>query len=367
MARRKARIPQGKKLQPVPLTLTFDLGILNPSPSSEINTTRTVYIDLSQCASLTSRKFFRQGLVWATGGMKLTSVATDQFGNPVVGNPAGRLIIRKLPRTWTMSNSWHKGFAAWNEMNKDALSEADSVKPKFLDFKVYMDEKHHTDGVGLNSLPISFGTGSPTAEVATAGTWDYSSIHVPYATDTTTAGSLSMREFDIIATGSNFPGAGASGNDAVCLIEGYAASRGLPDIIDPNAPADAADTVGGTPQNWLTAMFNEGTTQSHEVLEDMISENNQAPYPYENDGVNTDTMYPGGANQLTGTQISSFEYITGSTIGGNTHIPAETFPCGLIRIDLLNYDQTNYQKNILQIKLVPGPHRGYMCQPMQEM
>ena len=87
MARRKARIPQGKKLQPVPLTMTFDLGTLDPSAGGGFNTTRSVYIDLSQCASLVSRKFFRQGLVWATAGMKLTTVATDVSGNPAIASP----------------------------------------------------------------------------------------------------------------------------------------------------------------------------------------------------------------------------------------------------------------------------------------
>ncbi len=365
MARRKARIPQGKKLQPVPLTMTFDLGILDPSPSAEINTTRTIFIDLSQCASLVSRKFFRQGLVWATAGMKLTTVATDVSGNPVVSNPAGRLIVRKLPRTWTMSNSWHKGFAAWNDMQNKAIEDAESIKPKFNDFKIFMDETHHNVGVGLNYLPISLGTGGPTTEVATPGEWEYSTVHVPITEPDADAGDTAER--DILAVGANYPGVGASGNNAVSLIEGYAASRGLPDIRDPNVPDDADDTLGGTPENWISSIDNEGIPQSHEVIEDMITQNNQAPYPFENDGTATDTQYPGGANQLTGTQISTYEYITGSTIGGNTHISPETFPCGLIRIDLLNYDQSNYQKNILQIKLVPGPHRGYMCQSMQEM
>ncbi len=362
MARRKARMPQGKKLQPVPLTMTFDLGILNPSPSTDVNTTRTVFIDLSQCASLVSRKFFRQGLVWATGGMKLTTVATDVDGNPVVGNPAGRLIVRKLPRTWTMSNAWHKGFAAWSKMQNEALDEADSVKPKFNDFKIFMDESHHNAGVGANYLPISAGTVAPSFQVATPGTWDMSEIVIPTWGD---PGDSKNRE--IIAVGANYPGAGASGLDAVSLIEGYAASRGLPDIRDPNVPADAASAAGNTPQNWISATFSEATDQDADVLTDLISDNTKAPYPFENDGTATDTMYPGGANQLTGSQISNFEYITGSTIGGNTHIPGESYPCGLIRIDLLNYDQTNYQKNILQISLVPGPHRGYMCQAMQEM
>ena len=55
-----------------------------------------------------------------------------------------------------------------------------------------------------------------------------------------------------------------------------------------------------------------------------------APYPFENDGVNLDTMYPGGANQLVGLQIHSIENVTGTTIGGTTRIKGGNFPCGLM-------------------------------------
>ena len=70
----------------------------------------------------------------------------------------------------------------------------------------------------------------------------------------------------------------------------------------------------------MSALFNDGNTQIQEVIDEMISENNIAPYPFENDGVNLDTMYPGGANQGTGLQIHDLEYITPTTIGGTTRI-----------------------------------------------
>ena len=34
-----------------------------------------------------------------------------------------------------------------------------------------------------------------------------------------------------------------------------------------------------------------------------MTDNNIAPYPFENDGANVDTMYPGGANQLPGLML----------------------------------------------------------------
>ncbi len=231
-------------------------------------------------ACLVNRRFYRQGINWAVGGFKVSSLK------------AGTVTLGKLPNTWVMSNSWEKGFRAWQRMNDEALAESESVKPRFLDYKIYANSDHHAAGFDGNLLPISF-----TGSGATAGEWEPSKMQIPTGT-AGSQGNVATRE--IIAVGANYPGVGFSGLDAVSLIEGYAASRGLPNVVDPNTPDDAEDTDGFNPDNWLAATFNEGTEQNSEVISDMITENNLAPYPFENDGVNNDTMYPGGANQLVG-------------------------------------------------------------------
>ncbi len=361
MARRKAR--RMKKPEPVPLTLTFDLGQIAVAPAGPgvVTTQATYFIDLSQCTSLAARKFLRQGLNWAVSGMKLNSVnVVPETQSPVADSPEGSVMISKLPNTWVMSNAWHKGFATWQRLNREASDESQSIKPKFLDFKIFMDADHHDAGVASNLLPV---VGQQFAWTqATAGEWDYSKIIVP-KTDGTDG--VSTRE--VIGVGPSYPGVGASGHNAVSLIEGYASSRGLPDVRDPNMPADASSVDIVAAENWMQATFNEGTDQSHEVLEDLILDNNIAPYPFENDGVHTDTQYPGGANQLSGVEVSTVENITGTTVGGVTYLKGNNFPCGLIRVDLFNYDDTFEMYNVLQVELVPGPTRGYMAQPMQEM
>ncbi len=335
MARRKARIPQGKKIQPAVKTLTFDL----PSSPNQTN----LYIDLSQCASIMNRRFYRQGLNWAVAGFTWYTVAD------------GSMRINKIPDTWVASNAWEKGFRTWMKMNNEALEEAESVKPKFLDFKVFMNADHHSSGVANNLLPrIGSNIGTPV----TPGEWDYSQFIIPVGS----ANPGSTADRDIIWTGANFPGLGASGRDAVSLIEGYAASRGLPDVLDPNTPDDAALVDGFNPQNWMSAVFNEGTDQTEDVLETMIDENNIAPYPFENDGVHTDTQYPGGANQAPGLQEAAIAFVTTTTIGGRTQLAGENFQGGLINVEL-----THTGTSVLQVHLVPGPHRGYMCQPMQDV
>jgi len=315
-----------------------------PSAPISAGSPVTQYLDLSQVASLMNRRFYRQGINWAVAGIKIL----NQTGY------LGAVVVSKLPNTWVMSNAWEKSFRTWQKMNREALSEAESVRPKFLDFKVYADPTHHAAGYAANLLPSALGG------VFAPGEWEASKIYIP---DTTTPGTVDTRE--LVATGPNFPGAGASGYNAVSLIEGYAASRGLPYPEDPNAPADADSASGVAPQNWMAALFNEGNTQDSAVLDDMIGENNQAPYPFEGDGTNTDTQYPGGANQGSGLQIHDVENITATTLGGTTRLKGGNFPCGLIRFDMTNSGSTS--NLIIQVDLVPGNHRGYLCEPMTEM
>ncbi len=339
------------KIQPAQMKLMFQLS--DRGSTIPQNTFKTFYIDLSQCASVVNRRFYRQGLNWAVAGMRVSSSVESS------------LVVQKLPNTWVMSNAWEKGFRHWMEMNKQALESSESVRPKFLDFKVYADKNHHRIGDGDNLLPFTYEyeDSSQTATIHTAvpGEWEYSKFVIP------TSGSTgAAADFEVIAVGASFPGAGASGNNAVSLIEGYVASRALPNVIDPNTPDDS-DDVGptATPENWLGALTNEGTDQDKQVLADMITENNLAPYPFEGDGTATDTHYPGGANQLASLETHSIELITATTIGGNTHIPGGNFPCGLIAI---HYQPTgNSATAILEVDLVPGTHRGYLAEPMTEM
>ena len=344
MARKYSAKKRSNKIEPSAMTMTFATPTIPPGP------TVSHYIDLSQVASLVNRRFYRQGINWAVAKIKILSPSVF----------AGQVSVNKLPNSWTMSNAWEKGMRAWQRMNREALEETPSVKPRFLDFKVFADATHHAQGRAANLLPVSVND-HVTADVALAGEWEMSKYVLP---DTTSAIG-GVNNYEIIATGASYPGGGASSLNAVSLIEGYAASRGLPDVLDPNTPDDAADADGVTPENYLTALFNEGTQQDDQVVTDMITENNLAPYPFENDGVNTDTQYPGGANQLIGLQIHSIENVTATTIGGTTYIKGGNFPCGLINIDATN---TGGNSNlVIQIDLVPGSHRGYLCEPMTEM
>ena len=154
---------RSSKIEPSVMTLYI------PSAPISAASPVTQYLDLSQVASLMNRRFMRQGLNWAVAGIKVLS----QSGY------VGSVVVSKLPNTWVMSNAWTKSFKTWQKMNNEALAETQSIRPKFLDFKIYADPDHHVAGFGANLLPIAQGG------AYAAGEWEPSKIHIP---DTTTPG-----------------------------------------------------------------------------------------------------------------------------------------------------------------------------------
>ena len=169
----------------------------------------------------------------------------------------------------------------------------------------------------------------------------------------------------MIGVGANYPGAGASGTNAVSLVQGYANSRALPYQSDPNTPEDSDEADGASPENWITSLGNQGTSQDAEVLEDMRAYD-KAPYPFEGDGTATTTQYPGGANQLPGLMVHDVTDLTATTISGTSRLKGGNFPCGLVRFDVQNAGADTLNLAIL-IDMVPGNHRGYLAEPMTEM
>ena len=133
MARRNSN-----KIEPSQMTATLSSASVAPGAVGEFTA------DLSQIASLMNRRFYRQGLNWAVAGFKILT------GTGVTGN----VTIKQLPNTWVLSNSWEKSMRAWLRMSNEALQEAESVRPKFMDFKIYADATHHSAGFGANLLPI---------------------------------------------------------------------------------------------------------------------------------------------------------------------------------------------------------------------
>jgi hypothetical protein len=311
---------RGKKIQPAELTMSFSL------PAGTNNST----IDLSQCASLVNRRFYRQGINWVVESFKvLTSSGIT-----------GGVTVNRIPTTWVAYQAWKKAFVAWNEQQKSALEEsgAEDARARFSDFKIHADVTHVTAGFAGNLLPID-----ANAVTYAAGEWEASQIVVPNALPDGTGSTVDSAEYTLHMVGVNNNAGQSRG-----VIEGYADSRAYPQSPDPVSPdLDSS-------QNWMARMQNVGKEQP-DVLDNATDRNDNLPYPQVN--------YPGGETQAANLTYHDTSFITATTVGGTSRMKGGVFPAGLIRI-LSTLTIPQNEAAILQINLVPGEHRGYLCEAM---
>ena len=325
MARRNNnKMTRMRKIEPSPLTFSFAMPVVQ-------GVTSRSYIDLSQCASILARRFYRQGLNWAIAGIKVSSTKP------------GELSVRKIPNTWVASNAWHKTFALWNKQMNDTLEEGgnESLRARFSDFKIFADFTHVQAGFAGNLLPVD-GAGN----VATPGEWDASHVVLPQTAADGSGTLIDPTEYVLHMVG---PAAGASKG----IIDGYESSRAFPQSPDPVGPA------ASSPNNWMSSMFDVGSANP-EILDNAENENDDLPY--------TQVNYPGGAAQLPGLELHDVTrvYSTSATTDiGIARLKGGNVPCGLLAIDWLSADDAGIL--IVQIDMIPGNHRGYLAEPMQDM
>ncbi len=294
------------------------------------------YVDLSQCASIVNRRFYRQGLNWAVAGFRCNQQGAIS---------GGRFQIEKLPETWVMSNAWHKAFAMWKKQQDEAIAESgsESAVAKFRDFKILMDVPH-VAARASNLLPIKSGGGTFLAGTTGALTaeWDYSQVVLPNVISDGSS-DVDPAEYYLHMVGVN-NNAGVSRG----IIDGYASSRSYPHSPDPVEPGvEGAD-------NWMNRMFNDGNANP-EIVGNAVDNNDDLPYPQ--------VAYPGGEEMAAVLQLHAHTDITATTtaVDNSFFMPGTQVPCGLLKFN-------NTTTTIMEvfIDLVPGHHRGYLCEPMQE-
>lgn len=307
---------KGRNSEPAVYTVTL---------STPLTVGGNYYCDLSQVASILNRRFYRQGINWAVAGFKVFSPSTGLF------------TISKLPTNWVTMNAWTKAFNAWNRQQKEALAESggESAAAKFRDFKVFADVDHVTAGVAANLLPLD-----EKANTAVAGEWEMSQIVIP------NAGAPGVTEERFL----HMVGLNANGTVSRGVIEGYADSRAYPQSPDPVSPdLDSAN-------NWLARMFDVGDNMP-EILENATDKNDNLPYDQDE--------YPGGSTNLPGLERHDLAQLVSYSAGagnvGSQYLKGGQFPCGLIKFTWAPETPGNF---VVQIDLVPGNHRGYLCEKM---
>ena len=331
---RKRGLTKAKKMEPVPTKFTVVMP-LNDSGSA--------YVDISECLSILSRKFLRQGLAWAVKSMR---VMLPPAG--VAYNGANSFVISRVPVSWVASNAWHKAQAHWLKQQNDALEEAgsESAAARFRDFKIYADVGHANSGSLNNLKPVSVGPGQAagpwlnafqTDGTAQIGEWTYSKFVEPN----------NNIEVTMHAVG------GDIANVSKGMIQAYAESRAYPTSPDPQHPGEIDD-------NFYTDIQNSVLESNQDIIRLATDQNDELPY--------NQTAYPGGSTNMRNLEAVHW-HVNQNTIGlREVRVPGFIAPCGLIRIDWLNNDIETQSDlpMVVEIEVCQGNHRGYLAQPMQE-
>jgi len=337
MARRKAK-RKSTKIQPSVRTLTFPIG--------NIGTNTSRYIDLSQASSLVNRRFYRQGINWAVAGFTLHT-----------SSASGSIQISKIPNTWICGNAWEKAFRAWNKQQMEAINEsgAQSAVARFRDFKIFADVKHVSNGYGMNLLPATLNQLN-NWDYYNTGEWEASQIVIPNILPAGADPAVKTEPLEYLL---HMVGINNNGGISRGIVEGYADSRAYPQSPDPVSP------VIGSSENWLRDMFDVGNDTS-EITENATDKNDNLPYPQ--------VEYPGGEIQAADLQYHDQLNITATSVSGKTSARGTTVPCGLLKLRIdpqLGAVETTpgvYEPiSWIQIHLVPGKHKGYLCEPMMDM
>ena len=312
----------GRNIQPSAMTITYT-GFTVPGGS-----TTASYIDLSQTASIINRRFYRQGLNWAVAGFKILSSS----------NASAFVSVGKLQNTWITSNAWEKSMRHWLKQQNEAIEEigAESTVARFRDYKILMDDTHVSQFLAAgnnfnlsNLMPTAYQTGE----------WNASQVVLPNDGAPGVTNEYILKMY------------GASDANAKGIVEGYAQSRSVPQSPDPA-------TIGTLSNSWLARMTDVGD-DNPEVLGNAQFNNNDLPYDQDD--------YPGAAGNFAAVATHDAEYISATTIGGTTRLKGGNFPCGLIKLSVTNLDPAEILGLTIQIDLVPGHHRGYLCENMTEM
>ena len=324
-----------RKLEPAMTSIAFmDDTVFTVQP----NSTQIFYFDISQIASIVNRRFYRQGLNWAVGGIK---ILTQE-------NSIGSITLEKMHDTWVTSGAWMKTYSHWRAQQDKALEAmgAEETKGRFNDYKVFLDDGHVTqftlNSYNLNLTNVLPAMGYATTDQYETGEWQASQIVIP--NDGGVPGVTDEYYVKMY---------GASDTDAKSIIGGYKFSRTFPQSPDPATPS--------VETSWLNQMQDVGGN-SDEIVENATNRNDELPY--------SQAEYPGAGLNCPVTMVHDRTLIQNTTIGGVTNLMGGQFPCGLFKLEVTNFDAGPEAVPLtfkMFLRLVPGDHRGYLAEPMQEM
>jgi len=269
------------------------------------------YIDVARCMSIVNRKLYRQNGLWHVLGARAYGSQITAASAPASTGVPYTIAIRGAPRTWVCRNAIVKGFEAWKGQQAKAYKAVgtDGIKPKWQDFKVYLDDDHRN---GTELTPVSgdqFGGHDPYTIVG--GEWVHANIVYEYVD---AANLVIQYEPSLHIMGND------NGTTTASLIRQYQESRSLVQSPDP--------LIGAGIENNIYSQSADAIDEQIEgIIENLANDNDNPPYDH--------TEYPG--NDTNGTDPQSFAIganTTGATLGRFLNLNGFSAPNGLLEVQV---------------------------------
>jgi len=224
--------------------------------SFEMEGGSTQYIDIAMALSTINRKFYRQGVYYYVNSVE------------VYNNETGVIDLHTLPDTWVTKNAWNRGFKLFQKMNSMVDDVSSIGRPKYHDFKVYMDSRHVNEGASVRPATYDINANYFSR---TPDDWDMSRF---VSADDDQDNTANADQFFVHMIGDH---RGNSDNwESVGLIKSYSESRVT---IAPETPV-SSQIVSADPMINIFDFSSE--EQMNEIVDILNFDNDNAPYDYDN-------------------------------------------------------------------------------------
>ncbi len=182
-------------------------------------------IDLAQCLSIVNRRSYRQAMNYAVAQIEVFSA------------DGANVAVFTVPPTWIADNATTKAFETWKDQRAEVLREQPSLKAKWSDFKIFLDDIHSTAGVAGNLTPVD-----GKEDLYLLGEWENSQYVLPLPGASQVAeGDAQEVKFHVV--GNHVPaGLFDTHTTSVGLIKAYAASRAR--VLSPD-PVQVGQYISG--------------------------------------------------------------------------------------------------------------------------
>lgn len=223
--------------------------------SFEFDGASTQFIDIARALSILNRKFYRQGVYYYVNSVE------------VYNNETGVVDLHTLPDNWITKNAWNRGFRLFQKMNAMVDDVSTGFRPKYHDFKVFLNQMHQATGSAsprLHGINATVGLDGMNPD-----DWIYSSFT---SADDDQDGTANADEFQVHMLGGHN---GTADNwTSVGLIRSYMDSRSTVKTDD----VVSSPTTAGKVDPLINVFDFSSEEQMNDIIDNLDNDNNNTPY-----------------------------------------------------------------------------------------